>query len=130
MSNVAARQRSEKNAMLQGDGQVDHRSNPRRPLRGPEALIDTSPCTLGTGCSNCASPHRYNVSPLLGERMQAIDRNYETDLKSLDLKPLTELRPADRIAPQGRRHGVVMNRYCDVSCVRGRVSGSRLIFLV
>jgi mRNA-degrading endonuclease RelE of RelBE toxin-antitoxin system len=61
--------------------------------------------------------------------MQAIDRNYETDLKSLDLKPLTELRPADRIAPQGRRRGVVMNRYCDVSCVRGRVSGSRLIFL-
>lgn len=51
MSNVAARQRSEKNAMLQGDGQVDHRSNPKRPLRGPEALIDTSPCTLGTGCS-------------------------------------------------------------------------------
>jgi hypothetical protein len=128
MSDVAARQRSEKNAMLQDDGQVDHRSNLRRPLRGPEALNDTSPCTLGTGCS--IAPHRYNVSPLLGERMQAIDRNDETDLKYLDLKPLTELRPADRIAPQGRRRGVVVKRYCDVSCVRGRVSGSRLIFLV
>ena len=49
---------------------------------------------------NCASPHRYNVSPLLGERMQAIDRNDETDLNYLDLKPLTELRPADPIAPE------------------------------
>lgn len=54
--------------------------------------------TLGTGCS--IAPHRYNVSPHLGERMQAIDRNDETDLKYLDLKPLTEPRPADRIAPQ------------------------------
>jgi hypothetical protein len=96
MSNVAARQRSEKNAMLQDDGQVDHRPNLRWPLRGPEALNDTSPCTLRTGCS--IALHRYNVSPLLGERMQAIDRNDETDLKYLDLKPLTELR---RIAPQG-----------------------------
>ena len=32
--------------------------------------------------------------------MQAIDSSDETDLKYLDLKPLTELRPADRIAPQ------------------------------
>jgi hypothetical protein len=73
MSDVAARQRSEKNAMLQDDGQVDHRSNLRRPWRGPEARDDTSPCMLGTGCS--IAPHRYKVSPHQGERMQAIDRS-------------------------------------------------------
>jgi hypothetical protein len=84
MSDVAARQRSE-TGMLQDYCQVDHQPNLRRPLRGPEARDGSSPCTLGTGCS--IAPHRYNVSPHLGERMQAIDRNDETDLKYLDLTP-------------------------------------------